>query len=146
MPDKTLPRGVTGKDGTRFIFKEHGKRLALSDYAPVSVSIFPRGSGRDKTGKSWYDAKRLKEEREKIVEDAISDLKSGKFISSIIFVALCDQFGVKMSIYTRLQCKYMHELDVSVRMIRHKNTRGIFTRSDFEMLFQTIELLMVEII
>lgn len=147
MPNKDLPRCITGKDGYKFVLRDLGQRISLKDYEPVKADIFPRGSGDHfPGGPKRYSPKKFKAAKEKIIEEAIADFKAGKFISSIIFAALCEQFGIKMSIYARMQCKYMNELDVSIRVIRHKNSRGVHVRNSFDKLFDTIGMLMAEIV
>lgn len=147
MPNKDLPRCVTGKDGYKFVFRDLGQRISLKDYEPVKTPSFPRGSGEHHPGgPKRYSPTKLKAAKEKIIAEAIADFKAGKFISSIIFAALCEEFSVNMSIYARMQCRYMNELDVSIRVIRHKNTRSIYVRNSFDKLFDAIGMLMAEIV
>lgn len=133
-------QSVKGRDGWRFILRDPGQHLRIKDYAPVNLSRAIRGSGpRNQGDKSRYDSASHEKKRKRILNDALRELKEGRFIYADVFVKLCEYHGVKLPLKVYYKCMYMNELDLSIKVIRHKNQRGDYNRKRFDGIFAAIQ-------
>ena len=137
---KKIPRCAKGRHGYRFVFRDVGQRIKISDYNPAALQSICRGYG---TSHGIRFDEGINIRKKKQLKEALADFHKGKYITAPIFKILCKQHDVKMSYYVRCMCIYMNELDVSIRTIRHKNSRGDFEREVFDGLFEAIQKLIV---
>lgn len=144
MTANKVPRSVKGRDGWRFVFRDPGQTIRLKDYAPVNLSRSTRGSGPHYEGVSRYDSENRKKKAGKILTDALRELKEGRYIYGDIFVRLCMHHEVKITEAVRYKCLYMNELDLSIKSVRHKNSRGDFARPQFDGIFAAIQKLLAK--
>lgn len=121
-----------GKDGRRYIFRDVGQRLSIRDQQPLQLNNWSRSSADH----AAYCQRMMKQ--------ALSELHEGRFVQGDMLVRLCKKHGVKISKNVLFQLKYMNELDVSVRTIRHRNTRGDFQRRSFHGIFSVVEYLIAQ--
>lgn len=144
MTKNTTPLSVKGRNGWRFVLRDPGQTVRLADYDPVNVSRAWRGSGPHYKGISRYDGDALKNKRNQILRTALKELHAGRFIYGDVFIRLCEEHGVKLILRVYYKCLYMNELDVSIKVIRHKNSRGDFGRGKFDGIFAAIQELIAK--
>jgi len=141
-----IKRSVRGRDGWRFVFRDSGQTIKIADYKPITISRMFRGSGPHKGKSSRFDKDKVIAKNKQILKEALIELKAGKYIYADMLVVLCREYGVKMNRSVLMQCKYINELDVSYRAIRHRNTRGDLDRASFNGLFSAMEFLLASTI
>lgn len=115
-----------GRDGWTFIFRDIGQTIRTRDYAEIAILRNYRGKVSNE-----------------VLSVALKDLKEGKYIYGDLFVILCNKHKVRLREATRCRCLCINELDVSIRVIRHKNTRGDLNRKLFDGMFDAIQRLIV---
>lgn len=142
MAEDKLPRCVKGRDGWRFVCRDPGQTVRVGDYKAVALSRATRGSGPDASRPTRYSAGDHKKNRSKYLKAALTELKEGRYIYGDTLVLLCKFYGVRMSHAVFYQCIYMNQLDVSMKMLRHKNDRGDYKRRHFDGIFISIQELL----
>lgn len=141
MAKNTTPQSVKGRDGWRFVLRDPGQTIRVKDYASVNLSRATRGSGPHYEGVTRYNADAVAKNKTKRLDDALNELKAGRYIFADVFVRLCQHHDIKLTQAVFYKCMYMNELDVSIKAIRHKNKRGDYQRREFEGIFNAIQLL-----